>query len=218
MGAYRIGRIQLPWTNLTPPISGGVYRSYPDPECSSSSSSSSVLEHDEWSDTSDNEAVASSTTSLESFDYTSTTILKQPQPLPQPVTRLRPQHRAESTGPRPRHLSPSAYISQAVQDEIDSDTRDNPSLDVNTQNSINAKYQNLHQRVKDEGFYECQYLEYGRELVRYLTLFALFLVCLRWGWYLTSACLLGLFWVTYDFQALFVIMLTISASNHVHCP
>ncbi|CAF9904326.1 MAG: hypothetical protein ALECFALPRED_007498 [Alectoria fallacina] len=100
-----------------------------------------------------------------------------------------------------RRLSPKDYTSYVVQKGIDDNVRDNPSLDAETQRAITLKYQTLHQRVKDEGFYDCHYLEYGKELLRYALLFSLFFTFLRAGWYLTSACFLGLFWHQIMFTA-----------------
>ena len=95
----------------------------------------------------------------------------------------------------PTSLSPISYTSGAVQTEIDMGISQSPSLDAQTQQHLTAKYRALARRVQSEGFYECPYIEYGKETVRYFTLFTCFLACLRSEWYLTSACFLGLFWV-----------------------
>lgn len=92
-------------------------------------------------------------------------------------------------------LTPEEYTDWAVQQGKYLDIRDYPSLDPCVQASITEKYRILHQQVQDEGLYDCPYLEYGKEMARYLTLFGLFLLTLSWGWYLTSAVFLGLFWV-----------------------
>jgi hypothetical protein len=106
------------------------------------------------------------------------------------------------------------YISRAVQGEINSDMKDFPSLDMQTQREINLKYRALHDRVAREGFYQCRYSEYGKEAIRYTTLFALFLLTLRSGWYITSAAFLGLFWV--GVSVLSLISLTPTAPDHVY--
>ena len=91
--------------------------------------------------------------------------------------------------------SPNAFTSRMIQKEIDKDVFEYPSVDEITQRGITQRYKALHQRVKDEGFYDCRYIEYGKELCRYSVLFALFITCLRSRWYITSACFLGAFWV-----------------------
>ncbi|KAK5147593.1 hypothetical protein LTR04_000801 [Oleoguttula sp. CCFEE 6159] len=88
-----------------------------------------------------------------------------------------------------------------MQKELLNDLRDYPSLSPETQRSITRKYQQLHQTAKDEGFYDCPYIEYGKEIARYSTLFALFIVALRAEWYITSAVFLGLFWHQVMFTA-----------------
>ena len=104
-------------------------------------------------------------------------------------------HPAVVASPSP-YTSADIYTSVAVQKEIDDDTRNYPSLDLKTQRNITLKYQALHQRVKDEGFYDCRYTEYGKEFIRYALLFAIFFTALRYEWYLTAAAFLGLFWVS----------------------
>lgn len=210
MNKYRIGRIAGPWVNFTPPIRGGIYRSAVEDDSTSSS------------DEDDSDSfLASTNTSTTSIDVINDVKLDQPYladnhlikrsgRIPRPVIGIskcaathedapsrasaRMSKRRTSTV-RPKHKSPEDYTSFAVQNEIDADIRDYPSLDAETQQQITEKYQALHQRVKDGGFYDCRYVEYGKELLRYSALFALFIVCLRAEWYLTSAAFLGLFWV-----------------------
>lgn len=88
------------------------------------------------------------------------------------------------------------YAIEQEEREIEEGLRDNPSLDVETQNTIIQSYRELHQRFKDEGLYQCRYSEYARESVRYALLFAAFGGFLYAKWYMTSAVFLGLFWVS----------------------
>ena len=205
MNKYRIGRIAGPWVNFTPPIRGGVHRDNieaaqegsDDEDCDDTSSS--------WS--SRLESINSSTTSIDSitngdvghsarlnsrskekFDPYSSSVHQD-----QAAERRIQSSNAQINNHH--RLSPTDYTSSAVQKAIDDDIRDNPSLDAGTQRAITLKYQALHQRVKDEGFYDCHYIEYGKEIIRYTLLFSLFFTFLRAEWYLTSACFLGLFWV-----------------------
>jgi delta8-fatty-acid desaturase len=93
------------------------------------------------------------------------------------------------------------YVATAVQKEIDFDTARYPSLDPDTQRDIAVKFQALHQRVKDEDFYQCRFIEYGKEMIRYTALFTIFVFTLNNGWYMVSACFLGLFWHQIMFTA-----------------
>ena len=76
------------------------------------------------------------------------------------------------------------------------------------QQAIAEKYSALHDRIADEGLYACPYLEYGKEMVRYLSLFGLFVYFLTKAWYITSALFLGLFWVCHFPPSLQVMQLT----------
>ncbi|MCJ1411105.1 hypothetical protein MMC19_005193, partial [Ptychographa xylographoides] len=218
MGAYRIGRIQQPWINFTPPIRGGVYRKYQDEEESIGSSS----DEDEPGLTSD---LASSDSSVTSVDLSADEDCEGTDALLPAITKInsrdddgrvggtdadikyrrayeatvdivdpRGERKAPTTRLLPHLPSPEAYTATTVQSEIDRDLRNYPPLDEKTQRDITLKYQALHQRVKDEGFYDCHYIEYGKEFVRYAILFALFFVSLKAEWYMTSAAFLGLFW------------------------
>lgn len=207
MNKYRIGRIAAEhWVNFTPPIRGGIYRDdteaaqyKPDNEDGDDTGSY-------WS--SSQESLNSSTTSLDSItsgdvshssDIINSHFHKRVDHYSSSITQDRTKERMDTSSNTQlndhQRLSSKDYTSSAVQEAIDNDIRDNPSLDAETQREITLKYQILHQRVKDEGFYDCHYIEYGKEIIRYTLLFSLFLACLRAEWYLTSACFLGLFWV-----------------------
>ena len=205
MNKYRIGRIAGPWVNFTPPIRGGIYRDNIEATQSKSDDEDGDDAGSYWS--SSLESLNSSTTSLDSITNGD---CGQSAMISRRLNKGLDQHTASANPDRDmegRHesskvqqndhqgLSPKQYTSYAVQKAIDDDVRDNPSLDAETQRAITLKYQILHQRVKDEGFYDCHYIEYGKEIVRYTILFSLFITLLRAEWFLTSACFLGLFWV-----------------------
>ena len=199
MDAYRIGYIVEPWKNLTPPIRGGVYKktaTVVDEDASSSTDTD--LESD-----SDGISVGSSATSLESsVSCIAAGDVSKVESSPVPhgnAQGLRRRHDKDTTQAlMVSKLSPDAYITSAIRSEIEDGIRDYPSLDQETQREINQKYQKLHERVKDEGFYQCRYLEYAKELTRYSLIFATSMFALRHGWYITSAALLGLFWVSHN--------------------
>lgn len=204
MKRYRIGSIAVPWVNFEPPIRGGIYQGHS--EVNEPDSDDTDDTSDDWS--SSIESHNSSTTSLDSMSGAG---LKTQAPSSARSVRVLVQTSSSNTlsAPTARYRSraikaqpddatfrsPEKYIALTEQQEIDDNVRDCPSLDAKTQMEITKKYQALHQRVKDEGFYDCQYTEYGKEIMRYALLFAAFLTCLRTGWYMISACFLGLFWV-----------------------
>lgn len=103
---------------------------------------------------------------------------------------------AASLLPRGRkQMSPEKYTEWAMQQQRETDMGEYPSLDHDVQLAITAKYMKLHEQIDRQGLYECPYFEYAKEMSRYLTLFAVSMVGLYKGWYMTSAFFLGLFWV-----------------------
>ena len=248
MGAYRIGRIQEPWVQMTPPIRGGLYRKIGDDNgeeqeedhstasgsseddegasigsaltsLNSSSTSLEIVEKDEWegldlNHNKHNKSVHNSS-SIESRNYATN------------LTNRRPTTDAKPDPPI-GHYDP--LTAKAMQAEIDKDLNRYPSLDAATQRNITLKYQALHQRVKDEGYYDCRYSEYGKELIRYISIFTIFILALRAQWFLTAACFLGLFWVRLSLRNLPSFSMKLQewlfladdgdklASNHVHSP
>ncbi|CAL1695623.1 unnamed protein product [Somion occarium] len=65
-----------------------------------------------------------------------------------------------------------------------------------------AAYKVLHKRVIDAGLYKTRYITgYGPEIVRYTLLAILSIVAYRYGWFITSAFFLGLFWHQVTFTA-----------------
>jgi delta8-fatty-acid desaturase len=209
MGAYRIGRIDEPWINFTPPIRGGVYRKF---EQSDDEESSAASDEEISSLGSRLASPNSSTTSLDLLSDHELGTRKEGQAEARTtrggklaVAKL--THRRAATAQdgvldeklfavTSHHVrTREDFVSDTVQKEIDDCIRDYPSLDPDTQRAITKKYQALHERVKNEGFYDCRYREYGVEAIRYSILFCAFLFFLRAEWYLTSAAFLGLFWV-----------------------
>ncbi|KAF2158252.1 fatty acid desaturase, partial [Myriangium duriaei CBS 260.36] len=90
---------------------------------------------------------------------------------------------------------------EAVRQERERDIMTYPPLDQVTQNQISERYRALHQSVQDLGFYYCSRAAYAKECLRYSALFSSFLIALHYGWYLVSACFLGLFWHQIMFTA-----------------
>lgn len=180
MKAFRIGRKPAgPWPNMTPPIRGGIYRSL------------------DARDEDDGERCSSSSGSMPT------------DPVDQQGRRRTPTAAAAAgpDSPAPKQASggkaprpttcPDEYADWAVQQGVDECHRAYPCADdAALQQSIVRRYRQLHQQVKDEGLYECRYVEYGKEMIRYVSLFGMFLFTLRHEWYMTSAVFLGLFWVS----------------------
>lgn len=216
MKAYRIGKKPTgPWINRTPPIRGGTYREYQEtaPASTADDDSDTDTEEDTADDSlscvSDHSSPTSLTTDCSSEDG----IEEDTKPDLQAGIRRRiptlgkeavrgslttEELVADVCASKKATLplmSPAAYTEWAVLQEIDQDTQEYPSVDPAVQQDIVRRYRAMHQRVHDEGFYECRYIEYGKDLVRFAALFMVFLVALHYKWYMTSAAFLGIFWV-----------------------
>ncbi|KAK3696618.1 hypothetical protein LTR37_017871 [Vermiconidia calcicola] len=190
MRHYRIGRVDGVWENLIPPIQGGVYHLHAKEEHTHKPTSSphdSAYESDGSSDCVD-------ITELE-WENIKEVSKNMPHRTNAGVQRHNTERDAQSL------MSPEDYTTAEMQQALENDLAKYPSLDAATQGDIAAKFQLLHQRVRDEGFYDCRYVEYYKEMARYATLFALFAFCLSRSWYFVSACFLGLFWHQIMFSA-----------------
>jgi len=202
MQKYRIGRLINPWKNKTPPIRGGAFS---DPDETNSTASNSD------SDLSDATTICASSTCSDSGRQQDNAKPRNvtKQVVVGDITDATPSKRSPPLIPH-RDTATEALIQKTIQGEVDDNIRDYPSLDSWTQREIENRYRALHDRVKNEGFYECHYREYAKELARYLSIFALFMTTLLHGWYWTSACLLGLFWVSDTRPKARILVLTIT--------
>lgn len=196
MNKYRIGRIEGRWTNFIPPIQGGKFRP------------ASQTASDDATDG----AVFGGTTEVVDSDYSDS---RSPSPVFDATDtsyELRTRH-----GPSVVARTASVSSISSVEEEepfdgmsyLDSETRKEilldldkyPPLDDATQDAIVQKYRQLHDRIKAEGLYNCNYGAYAVEISRYSLLFALMLVFLHLGWYAVSAAFLGAFWHQLTFTA-----------------
>ncbi|KAI5779853.1 fatty acid desaturase [Peziza echinospora] len=98
-------------------------------------------------------------------------------------------------------VSTPAFIEMAEKHEIEIDLAKNPSLDQTTQQYIVSRYRVLHDKVKEAHLYDCNYVNYLKELCRYSLLFACFFTALKYEYFLVSAAFLGMFWHQIMFTA-----------------
>ncbi|BFZ59072.1 hypothetical protein YB2330_000074 [Saitoella coloradoensis] len=171
MRAFIVGRVEGVWKSMVPPIQGGKYGEEDEGVVIDSSSASSKA--------SDNGEEA------------------QEQGLRPRASMLR----ADSGMPPTPAVNAMPSLPNPVQEAIEHDLASYPSLDPSTQQYIAHKYRELHERLEEEGYYDCNYAAYGRECIRYSILLAVALYTLHHAWYLTSALFLGLFWHQLTFVA-----------------
>lgn len=213
MKAYRIGRIQQPWLNFEPPIRGGVYRQYVEKgmdgcdyanskqddkawSTGSVSSSRSTPSVEDRTNATEHDAAYATITKHDMLDQESANVgcnLRTAYTATQ--TEFRSPNSKELPSSRTEILSRAEHTAAWEQQEVIDGKLAYPSLNIESQRAIAAEYQTLHQRINDEGFYECRYEEYGKDALRWALLFGVFLFLLNTKRYLTSALFLGMFWV-----------------------
>ncbi|KAK7992258.1 hypothetical protein PG996_012729 [Apiospora saccharicola] len=182
MDRYRIGRIEGRWSNFVPPIQGGKFRAADD---------------DNAGDDTDGDVPESPSASARA---SSPPVSRDPSPVFDnggASMRNRPTAAKGSTTPATPPASDDpvmAFFDRETHKKISLDLDKYPSLDFSTQDEIVQKYRVLHEQVKSEGLYQCNYTSYAIELLRYSLMFTGFLVFLQWGWYPLSAFCLGCFW------------------------
>lgn len=208
MTAYRIGRRPSGvWTNTTPPIRGGVYRKLGETITVASASDSETEVDDDNSLAS---SICSCDVAPDCRRRTTTVAHKQDsEPCSSNTSVSDGEGQSEKIGEgfwkQSSHLSSLSrkqYVAERLECHADIDVEQYPSVEKDVQQEIVRKYRALHQQVRDEGLYECPYLDYGKEMLRYTALFATFLVLLRYDQYLLSAVFLGLFWVRESFASM----------------
>ncbi|EEH50421.2 uncharacterized protein PADG_06500 [Paracoccidioides brasiliensis Pb18] len=186
MDSFQIGRYEGRWLNFLPPIQGGKFLPY----------------HGKESDICE----------APREDLSEPDITEPPSPIFEPVegiSRLRgPASSISSVSsnspielPDPKRDSRPLFLDARTQQEIVIDLAKYPPLDTKTQDFIVEKYRALHEQVKAEGLYNCNYFAYLIELSRCTLLGALSLYFLFRGWYATSGLFLGLMWHQLVFTA-----------------
>ena len=195
MKAFSIGRIQQPWVNLTPPIRRGPIPTITAQEAEKatlpftsidltlpiSEPCCSLHPMDEKSgytgSSDDGFSTICSYSSSDGADCKNRCVSgKIPKEMPAKFSRF--DH--------------TAILKQR---EVEQGLLSSPSIDLETQQNIARVYRALHEEVKVKGLYDCRFSEYGKEMIRYSLLFGLSMFLLLNRWYLTSAGVLGLFWV-----------------------
>ena len=181
MKKFVIGRIDGRWENFIPPIQGGLFRKNLDLTESAQKQS--------W----DEGSSSSSSTAPPSPIF---------EPAEVPMRRRR-QDDAGSVSSTSSLLEPE-HIEKSPRQQYTnvSDNPSNyPSLDQTSQESIIAKYRELDVRLRKDGLYDCSYLSYALECVRYTLLFSLSMTCLHFSQYILAGLFLGLFWHQLTFTA-----------------
>ncbi|KAF1994572.1 delta 8-(E)-sphingolipid desaturase [Amniculicola lignicola CBS 123094] len=197
MKKHRMGRIQEPWTNLEPPIRSPDYyinlAARKEAAKAAKANKAQPRQARKSVDLSSVAAIIDKKLSVTTCTRRSSTNMsvdpeKQPLVVPTNITFDKKANRDQ-------------YAIMLEKKEVEEGLLNNPSVDPETQRAIVNDYRALHQRIKDEGLYQCRYSEYGYESIRYGALFIGFAYLLYIKWYMSSAIFLGLFWQQIMFTA-----------------
>ena len=200
MRGYRIGVIDKPWVDFEPPISGGTFASRDQEETIDSLPASMAVPCDLPSlpaierPKGDDITCRGNKQGLESIGF--------PDSHPGRATFLTDKRQwienqssvSDTLKQCTSQFNPAGFIDHAVQLQMDFDLSNYPSLDPETQRNISINFRKLHQKVEERGLHKCDLSNYFPEVVRYAMLFSLFILTLRYEWYIPSAVFLGLFW------------------------
>lgn len=191
MTTFQIGKIDGRWRNFLPPIQGGEFRTFTERE--------NGIEPE-----SEDHSSSQGSTPPESplFDAIGSARQRRNQNFSalSEVSSISSMSSIEEMGQsRKEHKQSQSDV--FTQQEIDLDLAKYPALDPTTQDNIVRRYRLLHERIRAEGLYQCNYRSYFIEICRYAFLFGMCLLCLRHGWYGTSGLFLGFFWHQLVFTA-----------------
>ncbi|GAB7341214.1 hypothetical protein MBLNU457_7501t1 [Dothideomycetes sp. NU457] len=195
MNAYVIGRIEGTWINFLPPIQGGHFRLKAEIENNEPGQTTPF----EDSDSSSLESADESSPIFDPADRTATLrkrTAKDSSSRSSSATSISTLHVGEEEIKKEESMA-----DKMTREDIEHDLAKYPSLDARTQGEIVTKYRMLHERMKAQGLYDCNYTAYAIEIARYTLLFAMMLLTLRWGWYGTGGLFMGAFWHQLVFTA-----------------
>lgn len=192
---YRIGRIQGLWKNFTPPIQGGTFRTLAEMEGGAGAAGAA-----------DDDEVGSA----EELDSSSPSS-RSPSPVFDIDGQAAIRRRDADQSERPSSVSSQSttdadmdgmsYLDAITREHISLDLDKYPTPDPETQARVFAKYRELHQKVRDEGLYQCDAMAYAADCCRYVGFFAMTLACLHFGQYALGGIFLGLMWHQLVFAA-----------------
>lgn len=202
MNKFRIGRIDHRWKNMLPPIQGGVFAPQTDADGGLDDPGVECPARD--SSTSSHASSRSASPVFDTHDSHGQALRSRKTGAASPSS-MRPSSSTSVTSADDDGSDEPAdgmsLLDRRTMQEIKQDLEIYPALDPATQDNIVDKYRQLNERIKAEGLYQCNYWAYAVECFRYTLFFSLFVLFLRWKWWVTSAWWLGCFWHQLVFSA-----------------
>lgn len=203
MDKFRIGRIDHRWENMLPPIQGGVF--VPRAGADGGLDDPGVECPARDSPTSSHASSRSASPVFDTHDSHGQPLRSRKAGAASPPSSMRPSSSTSVTSAEDDGSDDPAggmsLLDRRTMQEIKQDLDIYPALDPATQDNIVDKYRQLNERIKAEGLYQCNYWAYAVECFRYTLIFSLFVLFLRWRWWVTSAWWLGCFWHQLVFSA-----------------
>lgn len=215
-GRWKIGRIDYEWENMTPPIQGAVYDEHiekrnfsleekidmapsddSEGDISLASTSSDTLSEQE--DT--GKSGAKSHSSRYEAPGVPTGIVKPPV---SPNIRVLNQENVNEVYPIFKEgsvVDPKLLVQNYDNALSHRDLKSVPLLDYKTQAALRAKYYELHNTIIKNGFYQCDYWAYVRELIKIGSLFLYSFSFLKLNHIFFSALFMGVAWQQMTFIA-----------------
>ena len=181
---WKVGMIDYHWENLLPPIQGGLYEKTLD-NGSDSDYLGDTLTHGK-------EYKGAGYPNIERLDP----IVPQNVIItPENKERIYPLEDSDVI------VDPQLLMRNYDNNLTRKDIAEVPDLDYKTQEFLKEKYNELHDVIIKNGFYKCNYWDYGRELVKICSLFLYSFLFMKTGHLFLSAVFMGVAWHQMTFIA-----------------
>ncbi|CAI5758598.1 unnamed protein product [Candida verbasci] len=181
---WSIGEINYCWENLLPPIQGGKYSlKYKNKHLDEK------LDNDSMEDSS-----STSSSINEEFINKGAGVVVNIDPVV-PQNKIVTKDIKEEVFPiKSIIVNPKDILKNYDNGLSQNDLTSIPSLDYKTQRYLRDRYNLLHQTIIKNGFYQCDYWSYVREVVKIGSLFLYSLIFLKTGYLFLSALCMGMAW------------------------
>ncbi|CCE86346.1 Piso0_004830 [Millerozyma farinosa CBS 7064] len=215
-GRWKIGRIDYEWENMTPPIQGAAYDDNREKRNFSLEEKIDLAP----SDDSEGEISLASTSSDTSSEQEGTgkpgakshkSKYEAPgfpkgkvTPVVSPNIRVLNEENVNEVYPIFKEggiVDPKVLVQNYDNALSHRDFESVPSLDYKTQAALRAKYYELHNTIIKNGFYQCDYWAYVRELIKIGSLFLYSFSFLKLNHIFLSALFMGIAWQQMTFIA-----------------
>ncbi|KAK6455176.1 delta-8 sphingolipid desaturase [Scheffersomyces xylosifermentans] len=220
---WKIGKIDFYWENLLPPIQGGIYTkgsstSKKDKKQGATESLENKLDYNSSLSSSDvdlstsSSPLSSSNTSLNDIPESNKGIgypkVNAVKPVVPQNTLVTEENKhilfpvtEEFIDKKSTIINPKDLMKNYDNGLTQQDIQHLPSLDYKTQQHLRDKYAELHETVIKNGFYQCEYSAYVREIIKISSLFLYSFSFLKLEYYFLSALFMGMAWHQMTFIA-----------------